>query len=69
MTRICHSCKQERSVQYYISEWQKRFMIPLPFPYCEGCVKRKGGLTLYKDWVVQTERGCRLAPANNPELS
>ena len=69
MTRKCHLCKQERPVLYYISEWQKRFMIPLPFPYCEWCVKCKEGLTLYKDWVAQTERGCGLAIRNNSELS
>lgn len=73
MKRKCHLCKQERPVQYYISEWQKRFMIPLPFSYCEECSrgsasKSRGDLMLYDDYVAQTELGCRLAPTNIAEL-
>lgn len=68
MKRKCHLCKQERPVQYYISEWQKRFMIPLPFLFCEECAKSRGDLMLYDEYIAQTELGCRLAPANIPEL-
>lgn len=67
--RTCQRCKQYKPVQYYIHHWQKKYMYPLPFPYCEECAKVKDGIVLYSVWISMIDAlECR-ALRNNAELS
>jgi hypothetical protein len=66
---LCHICKQNKPVRYYIVQWQKKYMIPLPWPYCAECVKSRDGLMLYEDWVKFLDAMERVAFRNNAELS
>jgi len=66
--RLCHSCKQEKPVKYYIAEWQKTYEIPMPFAYCNECASNKKGLMLHRDWVAFREAMGK-AGRNNAGLS
>lgn len=68
MIRKCHICDKQCPTRYYIAEWQKIYIDPLPLAHCEECAKSRNDLILYNDYIEETERGCRLAPANIAEL-
>lgn len=65
----CIVCREKgKVVRRYITERQKAYIEILPFPFCDECAASRDDLMLYDDYVEETEPGCRLAPANIPEL-